>query len=289
MSEIENSSEAPLAQASAWSAIRVVPSDAALRDSVIDALFEIGSQGIHEDGDAVVTHFPPDSDIEAVRSKILEVDAVADFTVSVTPEVSWELWRASVGAHKLGALTVAPPWLAEELDPATTIVIDPEMAFGTGEHPTTRGVVRLMQSVVRPGDVVADLGAGSAVLAIAAAKLNAGRVAAIELDPDATSNAIENISRNGVDSVVQYIEGDASLLLPLLAPVNIVLANIISSVLLEILPVIYSSIESGGHAILSGILYEEREKMLAAINSSGWEVKGEDSEGEWWSVLLQRA
>ena len=72
------------------------------------------------------------------------------------------------------------------------------MAFGTGEHATTRGVMRLMQDVIRAGDIVADLGAGSAVLAIAAAKLGAARVAAIELDPDAIGNAEENVARNGV-------------------------------------------------------------------------------------------
>jgi ribosomal protein L11 methylase PrmA len=76
-------------------------------------------------------------------------------------------------------------------------VIDPGMAFGTGDHPTTRGVVRLMQGAVRPGDLVADLGAGSAVLSIAAIKLGAARAAAIEFDPDAIGNAEENVARNG--------------------------------------------------------------------------------------------
>lgn len=294
--------EQPAASAGgSWIAIRIIPS--ADRDSdgkehdvagsasgaaVIDALFEVGSQGVHEDGDAVVTHFPPDTDIDMVRAAIMDADPDASVEISLTPQVSWEEWRARVGAHVLGTLTVAPPWLAEDLDPATTIIIDPEMAFGTGEHPTTRGVVRLMQKIVKGGEVVADLGAGSAVLAIAAAKLGATRVAAIELDPDATANAIANISVNGVGDTVQYIEGDASVLLPLLAPVNIVLANIISSVLTELLPTIHSSITPDGFAILSGILAEERPKMMEAIATGGWSVIEEDFEEEWWSVLIGR-
>ena len=86
-------------------------------------------------------------------------------------------------------LAIVPPWLAAGRDLTCTVVIEPEMAFGTGEHQTTRGVVRLLPSVIHLGDRVADLGAGSAVLAIAAAKLGAAHVTAIELDHDAQLGA----------------------------------------------------------------------------------------------------
>jgi ribosomal protein L11 methyltransferase len=160
------------------------------------------------------------------------------------------------------------------------------MGFGTGEHATTRGVVRLMQRVVRAGDTVADLGSGSGVLAIAAAKLGATQVAAIEIDPDAIGNAEENVGRNGVGDRVTVIEGDAALLLPLVAPVRIVLANIISTVLLDLLPVIRESLSPGGSAILSGILVEERPELLDAL-ADGWSVVAEDREDIWWSVLVE--
>src|SRR5690606_2666724 len=150
-----------------------------------------------------------------------------------------------------------PPWLAGSMDPATTIVVDPGMAFGTGEHATTRGVVRLLHETVREGDSVVDLGAGSAVLAIAAAKLGAATVIAVELDPDAIPNAEFNVTANGVADRVIVLQGDAALFLPLVAPVRVVLANIISSVLVALLPVIRESLANGGVAILSGILLEE--------------------------------
>jgi ribosomal protein L11 methyltransferase len=178
--------------------------------------------------------------------------------------------------------------LAEQYDPARTIVIDPAMAFGTGEHPTTRGVVRLMQSIVRPDDVVVDLGAGSAVLSIAAAKLGARRVVAIELDPDAEANAMDNIARNDVTSRVQYIQGDAQLLLPLVAPARVVLANIVSSVLLSLLPSIAAALTADGQVILSGILFDERDMMLEQVARGGWAVEHEDREGDWWSVTIRR-
>jgi ribosomal protein L11 methyltransferase len=144
-------------------------------------------------------------------------------------------------------------------------------------------------SRVRDGDTVADLGAGSAVLAIAAAKLGATRVAAVETDHDAISNAEENVARNGVADRVKVIEGDAAVFLPLLAPVRVVLANIISSVLVELLPLIGRSLPGDGVAILSGILDEERAHMLSVFAATGWRVLDEDPEGQWWSVAIAPA
>src|SRR5438105_2347723 len=239
-----------------WISLRITPD--ANRDGVIAALFESGSQGIQEDGPAVVTHFPADARIAEIRGAVLEADPYAAIAIGETPATDYSQWRASVGAHRVGELIIAPPWLASAHDPSKTIVIDPVMAFGTGEHATTRGVIRLMQGAVRPGDVVADLGAGSGVLSIAAARLGASRVAAVEIDYDSIANADENVRVNGVSERVEVIEGDAAIILPLLAPVRLVLANIISSVLLEMLPMIRSSLVVGGEVILSGILVEER-------------------------------
>ena len=273
-----------------WLALRVRPSSPSLRDDASAALFAAGSQGVLEEGDALVTHFPPDADIDRVRAAVLRADPGASFESSIAPAIDWsERWKDRISSHALGSLTIAPPWLAARTDPATTIVIDPGMAFGTGEHATTRGVARLMQGVVREGDVIADLGAGSAVLAIAAAKLGAARVAAVEMDPDAIGNAEENVVRNGVADRVQVIEGDAHVLLPLLAPVRGVLANIISSVLVQLLPAIARALTPDGQAILSGILGEERDHMLQVLHTGGWRVVREDSEDIWWSVLVARS
>jgi ribosomal protein L11 methyltransferase len=267
-----------------WVSLRITPDSN--RDGVIAALFESGSQGVQEDGASVVTHFPADARLHEIRSAVMAADPRADIAVSEAPETDYSEWRASVSAHQVGNLVIAPPWLAGEFDPNTTIVVDPAMAFGTGEHPTTRGVMRLMQGVVRRGDAVADLGAGSAVLSIAAAKLGAGRATAIEIDPDSIGNAEENVLVNGVREIVEVIEGDATMLLPLLAPVRVVLANIISSVLVPLLPTIRQSLDAGGQAILSGILVEERDAMLDALNADGWTVEREDTEDAWWSVQI---
>jgi ribosomal protein L11 methyltransferase len=273
-----------------WISVRVRPSAAdGARDACMSALFAVGAQGVHEDDSSLVTHFPPHTELAAVHLALTEADEGATIETAPVADIDWsEAWKSRIHAHHLGSLTVTPPWLAEGRDPARTIVIEPGMAFGTGEHATTRGVVRLLPTVMRDGDVVADLGAGSAVLAIAAAKLGAARVYAVELDGEAIPDAEQNVVRNDVADRVHVFEADAAMLLPLLAPVRVVLANIISSVLVELLPIIAQSLTDDGGAILSGILQEERTAMLAVLESTGWRVVDEDSEDIWWSVSIVR-
>jgi ribosomal protein L11 methyltransferase len=255
----------------------------------MQAFFDAGAQGVHEDGDRLVTHFPPGTDLAAVERVLRAADAHAMIESADVPPVDWtEAWKGSLDAHEVGSLVVTPPWLADQYDAARTIVIDPGMAFGTGEHGTTRGVIRLLDGVLRAGDTVADLGAGSAVLSIAAAKLGAARVFAIELDEEAIPNALENVERNGVTAVVHVFQGDAGALLPLVAPVRVVVANIISSVLETLLPGIADALTADGAAILSGILREERPHMLAVLERGGWQVTAEDEEDIWWSVAITR-
>jgi ribosomal protein L11 methyltransferase len=271
-----------------WTSVRLTPSGkTGAREHCLAALFGVGSQGVHEDGNSLVTHFPPNTEIDDVIAALRSADDGVGIEVSPVDDIDWsEAWKARIGVHDAGEITIAPPWLAEGRDPARTVVIEPGMAFGTGDHATTRGVVRLLPSVLRVGNVVADLGSGSAVLAIAAAKLGASRVYAIELDGEAIPDAELNVTRNGVADVVHVFEGDAGSLLPLVAPVHVVLANIISSVLIELLPVIARSLAPDGAAILSGILLEERNTMLEILASSGWRVMLEDSEDIWWSVSV---
>ena len=268
--------------------MRVSAGDA--RDAALAALFELGSQGVQEVGDDLVTHFSEDVAPDDVIRTIRDAAPGATILTSRVDAVDWsEEWKKGVGAHDLGALSIAPPWLADGRDPARTVIIEPEMAFGTGEHETTRGVVRLLPALIRAGDRVADLGAGSAVLAIAAAKLGASQVAAIEIDHDAIANANENVERNQVAGAVTVFEGDATVLLPLVAPVRVVLANILSSVLLELLPAIRDALTTDGEAILSGILHEERDVMLSALARGGWRVVEEDVEGAWWTARVARS
>ncbi len=265
-----------------WITVRVTPTRG--REAILALLFNEGASCVQEDSHSLVTGFAGADAIPALTRKIHQLDPDAAI-VSGKADTSYDL-HGSVAAQIVGDLIVAPPWFASAHPPARTIIIEPAGGFGTGEHPTTRGVLRLMQGVVRPGDFVADLGAGSAVLSIAAAKLGASRVAAIELDDDSIPNAEGNVAANGVEEIVEVIHGDASSLLPLLAPVDLILANIISGFLLELLPVMRASLAQRGRAILSGTLHEERARMLESFAAGLWQLEREETEDEWWTVLI---
>jgi ribosomal protein L11 methyltransferase len=259
------------------------------RSAVIRALFDLGAEGVQELDSEVVTHLRAIDEARA-GALLMAADPGAAVTFAPLPDTDWsKAWRTQLKAQRVGSLVVTPPWLAGDYSASERIVIDPGMAFGTGDHETTRGVLRLLPGVMRAGDIVADLGAGSAVLAIAAAKLGARHAYAIELDPDAIGNAEENVAANGVTRTVTVMEGDAGALLPLVAPVGVVLANIIAPVLTAMLPTIAAALSPGGSAILSGILVDESARMTESLTAGGWRITTTDQEGAWWTAAIARA
>ena len=280
---------APTVTAPRWVALNVEAPEGVVRDRVIQMLMEGGAGAVQELGSALLTHLIAGAPLDALCSAVVAAGATVRRTE--LGEVDWGAqWVTRVGVQRIGRIAVAPPWMRDEIaDAEIPILIEPAMAFGTGEHETTRGVLALMQNLVEPEMLVADLGSGSGVLAIAAAKLGAGRVVAIEMDADAIGNALENVEQNGVASRVTVLQGDAAALLPLVAPVSLVLANIISSVIIELSPIISRSLPSGGKAVISGILVTEREHLLASLSADGWTLESELREGEWWSSVIARS
>ena len=259
------------------------------RSAVIQVLFAFGAEGVQELESEVVTHMRS-PDLEALSGAVRTADPGAHVFSQPTPDVDWTVeWRRHLKARRVGTLVVTPPWSADDYTHEERLVIEPGMAFGTGDHETTRGVLRLLPQVLRRGDLVADLGSGSGVLAIAAARLGARHVYGIENDPDATGNAEMNVRLNEAAGAVTIMEGDAFMLLPLVAPVHVVLANIVTPVLIELLPLIAAAVGQEGRAILSGILVEESRRMRSAVAAGGWTVTAVEEEGLWWSAAICRA
>jgi len=279
---------APNAATPRWVSLRIDAPAGPVHDRVIEMLVDGGAGAVQELDAALLTHLQEGAALDEL-CEALE-DAGATVRQTSLGDVDWSTrWVTRVGVQRIGRLAVAPPWMSEEIaDAEIQILIEPAMAFGTGEHETTRGVLALMQPLVQRGAFVADLGSGSGVLAIAAARLGASRVVAIEMDPDAIGNAMENVERNGVGAQVTVLQGDAAALLPLVAPVALVLANIISSVLIELSPLMYRALPSGGKAVISGILVSEREHLLSSLAVDGWRLESELREGEWWSSVIAR-
>ncbi|HEV2180895.1 MAG TPA: 50S ribosomal protein L11 methyltransferase [Gemmatimonadaceae bacterium] len=271
-----------------WTEVRVRTAGETTRDAVVAALVHAGAPAVLELDDALLTHLPADSDVSALEAALRAADA----TVTVESRDAGHIdvaraWPPAVGVHRVGRIAVAPPWRAAEVaDAECPVIIEPAMAFGTGEHETTRGVLRLMQNVVQPGDRTIDVGAGSAILSIAAVKLGAARAIAIESDPQAIANAEENAVANGVADRVRVIEGDARVILPLVAPARVLFANIIASVVVELAPAMRAALSPNGRAVVSGILVDERPAVTASLARAGWCVESEFVEGEWWSSVI---
>jgi ribosomal protein L11 methyltransferase len=272
-----------------YSRLAVTPSDPARRDAVSAALFVAGAGGVLEEGDALISVFETGEAARDAARAASTADASAIVVCdSFEPGDYLDAWRRGVRAHRVGDLVVAPPWLAHEHDPARTIIIDPGTGFGTGEHESTRLALAHLHEAVRPGDVVADAGCGSGVLAIAAARLGAARVAAIESDAEAVVNAEANIALNAVGGAVTLLEADVAAVLPLLSPVRVIVANILATVIEQMMPVFRHALARDGALIVSGILVSERDAFAAAVDSAGWRIASERTEGEWWSATLRR-
>jgi len=201
-------------------------------------------------------------------------------------------WKRGLGPRQLTErLVVKPTWTEWEAAPGQVVLeVDPQMAFGTGEHATTRGCLRLLDGALCAGDRVLDVGSGSCILAIAAARLSAGEAVAVEYDPDANLNARENLERNGVADRVRLIEALADdALLGSLGRFDLVLANILSGVIRPLLPALHASLgaSADGRLIVSGILRTESADVIRDAERCGFRVERVDEEEEWWSALLR--
>jgi ribosomal protein L11 methyltransferase len=274
-----------------WYAIEVKPA-AAERDAVAAWLVERTGQAIEERADGTLVSFALDlAGAESIQSDLHASYRSASVQHKPLPEVDWSTaWRKGLGVRRVGRFAIVPSWV--DYAPAMgeeVIVLDPEMAFGSGEHGSTRGALTLIEKWLPEEARVLDLGSGSAILAIAAARLGARQVAGVELDPDAMSAAQHNVDHNGVSQVVRLIEGDAAIFTSLLAPVDLVISNILRNVNTILLPAIHAALTPDGRAIFAGMETPERELFLAALAPAGFAVLEEVVDEGWWSAAVRRA
>lgn len=205
--------------------------------------------------------------------------------------VDWsEQWRAGLGPRRFGRLVVRPSWLAAPSldDGEVTLVLDPEMAFGSGEHGSTRAALRLLERSLPNAATVLDLGSGSGILAIAAALLGANWATGVELDDEAVAIAERNAHRNAVADRVRFLAGDAGLLAPLLAPVDLVVSNILRTVNTALLAPIHAALRPGGFAIFSGMEASEAALFHPPLVAAGFEEVAELEDDGWWAIATRR-
>jgi ribosomal protein L11 methyltransferase len=204
---------------------------------------------------------------------------------AIAVEISDEDWarrsQENLRAIEAGGLTVAPPWNVPK-GSTPVIIIEPSTGFGTGHHATTRLCLLLMQQLDLRGARVLDVGTGSGVLALAAWKLGAADVVAIDNDPDALENARTNIAANGAAAAIDIIQDDLSGLR--IGRADVVLANLTGAVLVRYADELRSLIADGGYLILSGFGPDD----LAIIGRAfaPLEAIAEPVEGEWGAICV---
>jgi ribosomal protein L11 methyltransferase len=249
-------------------------------------------QAVEERDDGTLVTFAEDE--PAAAALIAALAAAEGAPVDAEPRplepVDWSTrWREGLGSRRFGRLTVMPSWIAEAGHPdGMAVVLDPENAFGSGEHGSTRAALVLLERHLRPGDRVLDLGSGSGILAIAAAKLGAARAVGIENDPEANLVALRNAERNAVGSRVEFLDGDAADLTPLLRPADLVLSNILRMANVTLLSAIAAALRPGGLGIFSGMEPAESGLFRPELVAAGFTVCDEVEDAGWWAVAAAR-
>lgn len=197
-------------------------------------------------------------------------------------------WKDYFHPVKVGErIVIKPSW--EEYQPAVddlVIELDPGMAFGTGTHHTTAMCCRLLEDVITPGQSVFDVGTGSGILAVAAAKLGAAEVHAVDLDAVAVRVAKENVAINHVDDVVRVAHGD--LLTGVTGAADVVIANIIADIIIKLLEDIPQRLKDGGTLIASGIIAERLSDVTAAVLDKGLLVDRVVEQGGWVAMVIRK-
>ncbi|MFZ5817711.1 MAG: 50S ribosomal protein L11 methyltransferase [Bacillota bacterium] len=235
-----------------------------------------------EAGDLEQQRFRLESGLDELRA--LGLGRIEPAAYAWVKEEDWaNAWKAYFKPTRVGErLVVIPSWERYDLQEGDLpLYLDPGMAFGTGTHPTTALCLRWLERLVKPGARVIDVGTGSGILAIAARRLGAGEVVAIDIDPVAVQVARENAAQNQTEIDLRH----ATLDQVEEAPVDLVIANIIASIIIEILPDVAARMKPGARFLASGIIAEKKQAVIDALTHT-WLLPVEAREENGWVAIL---
>jgi ribosomal protein L11 methyltransferase len=283
-----------------WELVLTLPADDCA-EGLTNFLWEQGALGVVEEQASgglpcVRAFFPGTLDDRELRARLgVYVEALRGLGfappgpphLAPLPDGDWgEAWRQHFHPLPVGRrLVVAPPWDRGADASRLTLVIEPGRAFGTGHHGTTAGCLEVLERIVATATPrqALDLGTGSGILAIAAVRLGVGAVLAVDEDPEAIAAAVANAERNGVADRVHCRVDDAGALE--VAPVSLVLANLLSSAHRRLAPAYVRYLASGGALVLGGILEVEAHDLMQSLAGGDLEA-GETHVRDGWATLV---
>ncbi|MDO8586643.1 MAG: 50S ribosomal protein L11 methyltransferase [Armatimonadota bacterium] len=290
-----------------WAEISLVTNSEAA-DAVTNVLISEGSGGVasavsspRDLGNSRVplaAYFPVDDRLAAILERIeSRIEALGDmginpggagFTVKFVEDADWATaWKSFFKPLVVGKIVVKPTWEEFQAKPGQLILeLDPGMAFGTGNHPTTQMCLMAVQRYLEPGDIMLDMGCGSGILAIAGALLGASKVVGVEIDPVAVKAAKDNVAANGVESIVQIVEADTPSAAGIEA--DLVIANIVADVIIGMSAELAAALRPNGILVVSGIIEERRDEVADALSDARLHIIETTAEGEWISVAAAK-
>lgn len=270
-----------------------------------------------DDGSAIVQFYLDENvDISSIKKGVAEIfDELnqnnpgfpvgsGELEISVSDDSDWkDKWKEYFHAFVIGDLLIRPSWESREEsllnigksshDINHEIVIDPGMAFGTGSHESTRLVIEAMQKYLREGDEILDAGTGSGILSIAALLYGAEKTDGTDIDEDAVKTAYENVKENGLEGKADFFAGDIGTDEALrnklsFGHYNIVFANILADIIIDMKDALYEATAPGGLLITSGIIDFKEKEVLDTLLSIGFRHVETNHDGEWVSIIFEK-
>lgn len=239
------------------------------------------------------TYLPADDQLPARRAGIdagvrliALVAPIGELTERAIEEAEWrDAYKRHLRSLTIGKrLMVVPSWdEPRSVGSRVVIRLDPGLAFGTGHHPTTAMCLQFIEELLETGARVLDVGCGSGILSIAAAKLGAADVLGLDINPDAVSAADRNAVDNGVDRVVTAVQGTLESRTGD-GPFDLVLANISAKVIIVSAEHIAAASKPGGAIVCSGIIAERGDEVTGAIGAAGLGINEVRQEGDWLAI-----
>jgi ribosomal protein L11 methyltransferase len=274
-----------------------------LSEGLTNLAWELGALGVVEEerpGRAarLRAFFPATASASALEASVrayldglreLGFEPSVDLRVDRLADENWaEAWRAHFTPRPVGRrLLIAPPWDVPAANGRLVITIDPGRAFGTGHHGSTLGCLEALEAVIerdRPPRML-DLGTGSGILAIAAARLGVRAILAVDDDPDAVASAVANVARNHASDRIRCALADAGRLEETPAP--LVVANLLAAAHRKLAARYGHTLEPGGTLLLGGILDGEAAEVAGALGGHGFVARDSRSVDGWTTLELR--